>query len=137
MAAQKLNARISQLRARLSRYELALKEWASKNRSEMGEQKSLVMRHITIAFRNAGRSVRFLEGWDLARVLAKLRQLPKLKKSYVRIKEELNRQAILSDSKPEVGRLDDKTMRSFGVEVSAEEYFYVEPRLEGESATRV
>ena len=129
-AAQKLTAKISELRGRLSRYELSIKQWAQKNREEMGEQKSLVMRHITIAFRNSRPSVRFLEGWTLAAVLAKLRKLPKLRRNYIRMKEELDRQKILSDARPEVGKLDVKTLRSFGVEVASEEFFYIEPKTE-------
>lgn len=129
-AAQKLTAKISELRARLGRHEQAVKEWAQKNRSELGDQKSLVMRHITIAFRNSRPSVRFLEGWTLATVLAKLRKLPRLRRNYIRVKEELDRQKILSDARPETGKLDVKTMRSFGVEVASEEFFYIEPKTE-------
>lgn len=129
-AAQKLTSKISDLRSRLARYEQAIKEWADKNRKEMGEQKTLVMRHITIAFKNARPAVRFLEGWTLAKVLEKLRKSKKLRASYIRVKEEINRQQILADARPEVGKLNPEAMRKFGVEVASEEFFYVEPKLE-------
>lgn len=129
-AAQKLTSRIGDLKSRLVRYESALKDWAQHNRSEMGESKTLSMRHVTISFHNSRPSVKFLEGWTLASVLAKLRTLPRLKKSYIRTKEELDRQRILSDARPEVGKLDVKTMRSFGVEVASDEFFYIDPKFE-------
>lgn len=129
-AAQKLTARISELRGRLVRYEDAIKLWAQKNRQEMGEQKSMVMRHITIAFKNSRPAVRFLEGWTIAKVMATLRKSKKLREAYIRVKEDLNRQQILADARPESGKLDAKTMRGFGVEVASEEFFYIEPKLE-------
>lgn len=129
-AAQKLTSKISELRSRLLRYELAVQAWAEKNRQEMGEQKSLVMRHIVIAFKNARPAVKFLEGWTVAKVLEKLRQSKKLRELYIRTKEELNRQQILADARPEAGKLDPKTMRGFGIEVASEEFFYIEPKLE-------
>lgn len=129
-AAQKLTARISELRGRLARYEEAVKQWAQKNRQQMGEQKTLEMRHITISFKNSRPGVKFLEGWTIASVIAKLRKSKKLRAAYIRVKEELNRQQILSDARPECGKLDPKTMRKFGVEIGSEEFFYIEPKIE-------
>lgn len=129
-AAQRIGARISELNSRLARYELALQEWAQKNRKLMGDQKTLVMRHIIVAFKLSRPAVKFLEGWTIASVLAKLRKSAKLKKAYIRTKEDLDRQSILRDARPEVGKLDAGVMRRFGIEVVQDEHFYVDPKVE-------
>lgn len=129
-AAQKLNARIADLRQRMARYEQALRTWAEANRPLLfSTQKTLIMRHVELAFKSSRPAVKFLEGWTLPKILAKLRRSKKLR-TYIRIKEELDRVRILNDARPEVGCLKAETMRKFGVAIGQEEHFYVEPRLE-------
>lgn len=131
-AAQKIGKQVSELRARIARYETALREWANKNRKDWGESKSLELRHVILAFKLGRPAVRLLQGWTDALVLAALRKTKALRQ-YIRVKEEVNRQRISEDAKPEVGKLDANGMRKFGVEIAADEYFYVEPKLEQKS----
>src|SRR6266699_1678822 len=103
LLARTRDQKIKELRERLTRYEIALEDWGKKNRKEFGESKTLSLRQGQIEVRELPRSVQFLKGWTEELVLARLR-LRSLK-VYIRTKETLNRQLILQDTKPEVGRL--------------------------------
>lgn len=130
-AAQKHGRRVAELSERIRKYEVALETWAGKNRrKEFGESKTLELRHVMLEFKLTPRGVRFLEGWTAAKCLEKLRKMGDEFAQYIRVKEDLDKQRILADSKPEVARLDSKTMRRFGVEVGQDENFNVSPKLE-------
>ena len=120
--------KISKLRERLFRYEEALRVWAEANRSEFGESKTLELLHVRMWFKLGRNQVEFLARWTEAKVLAALRQA-KLR-DYIRVKESLDRLAILADARPEVGKLDRETMSSFGVKIVQPENFGIEAKLE-------
>ncbi len=130
LAARAKDKEINQLRERIGRYEQALKEWAEKHRQEFGESKSLEMRQGTLVFRLGNRVVNLLEGWSNFMALAKLRNAGKKFGEYIRVKEEIDRQRILSDSRPEVGKLKEKDLKRFGLVIEQPERFFVEPKLE-------
>jgi len=127
-AAQKHGKAAQDLRERIARYETALRSWAEQNRALMGDKKSLELRHVEIAFKMSPPAVTLLEKWELKDVIKKLWRSRKLKQ-YVRVKHELDRQRILADVRPEVGRLTMKLLKRFGLVVSKEEKFYVDPKL--------
>jgi phage host-nuclease inhibitor protein Gam len=62
--------------------------------------------------------------WDLILDTIRGMDLP----SYIRTKEEVNKEAILSDYGQDL--ISDTTMRQIGVQVVQEESFYVEPKLQ-------
>ncbi|MDE2101093.1 MAG: host-nuclease inhibitor Gam family protein [Patescibacteria group bacterium] len=139
LEAGKRDARISELGKRMQRYEAALQDWATRNREALGltgkegEKKSMELRQGAIGFRWSNRSVRLLPNWDEIKALAALKKMAGFKKAfldYIRKKEELNKLRILEDSKPEVGKLDDKTLRRFGITIGRTEVFFIEPKLE-------
>lgn len=129
LAAQKLTTKIQELRQRTARYEAALRVWAESNRAEFGQQKTLVMRHVILAFKLSRPAVKILEGWTIPKILAKLRASKQLR-AYIRVKEELDKVRILNDARPELGVLTPAKMKEFGVSIGQDENFYVEPRLE-------
>jgi len=129
-AAQKLKRKMDELLERIARYETVLSAWAKANRKqEFGESKTLDMRHVVLVFKNAPRCVRLLKDWTDALVIAAL-QKRKTLQQYIRIKREVDRQRILSDSKPDAGRLDEAVLKSVGIEIVQEENFFIEPKLE-------
>ena len=95
--------------------------------------KSLEMRQGVVGFRWTNRAVRLLRGVTDELVLEALRKLGKKARRwrrYIRVKEDLDRRQILADYRPEVARLADKDLERMGIELSREERFYVEPKLE-------
>ena len=121
---------IGTLKKRIARQTERLELWARANREELGEKKSLELRQGTLGFRLGNRAVKLLEGWTDAMVLNKLRQLGKAFAGYIRNNPELNRQAILSDSRPNVALLTGKDLKRMGLEIRQEEKFFIEPKLE-------
>lgn len=131
--ARKHDEEIKKLRARLTRYEVALKEWAVRNREKEfpADSKTLDMRQGRLIFKLAGRAVRLLDGWTEKMALGKLLLRPKWKKRYVRVEYSINRQQILGDTRLESEhKLDDRDLKRFGLAIRQEESFYVEPKLE-------
>lgn len=137
--ARKHDDAIKSLEERRARYEDALETWANKNRKslglagEPGEKKSIDLRQGTIGFRWGRPKVAFLKGFTEDVVLARLRRLARKAKHwarYIRVAETLNRSQILDDARPEAGLLSGKDLTHIGVEVTREETFYVEPKLE-------
>lgn len=135
-AAQKLKGRIDDLGARVGRYEQALQEWARGFREqEFKGEKSLDLRHVVLRFKMAPRSIVLLKDWTVDLVLKALQRRPKLRQ-YIRIKRELDRQRLLSDSKPDAGRIGATTLAAVGLGVAQEELFYIEPKLDTQSPTK-
>ena len=84
-------------------------------------RRSLEPVHAVVGYRLGTPKVRLLRGWKLAAVVAAVkRRLPE----YLRVKEELDKERILSEHKP------GERIESIGVEVMQEESFFVEPKLE-------
>lgn len=137
--ARQHDTKIAELEARMKRYELGLWQWAKDNRKELGlagepgEKKSLELRQGRIGFRWGPRKVWLLKGFTEEVVLGRLRGLAKKAKHwarYIRTSEVLNRSQVLDDARPEAGLLSGKDLTRIGVEVTRQETFYVEPKLE-------
>lgn len=106
------------------RYEL-IRAWAEANPSEFGGRKSLEVTHGQLGWRTGQPTLKTLTGWTWDRVLEKLKSLPGLS-HYLRVKEEVNKQAILNDREG----MGPDALRNLGVRVVQDEVFYVEPRLD-------
>ena len=98
--------------------------WAEANPDAFGRAKSLDLLHAVIGWRTNTPSLKPLSGWTWARVLEKLKGLPLLA-SYIRVKEEPNKQALIAD-RDVIGA---DTLRSVGLRVVQDEEFFVEPKL--------
>lgn len=139
LEARKHGGIIAKLDERMSRYHVALEDWARSNREDLGltcehgQKKSIELRHGVLGFKFGNRMVKLLEGWTDALALKKLKQLAgkaEILLSYVRVKEEINRVQILNDTKPEVARLDEKTLKRFGLCIAQEESFFIDLKIE-------
>lgn len=130
LAGRKLKERADELAERKSRYETALEAWARTNRQqEFGEEKTLDMRHVVLTFKKAPRAVRLLKDWTEELVLKAL-QRRKTLREYIRIRREINKQRILSDSTADAGRLSEATLKAVGLEIFQDEKFSIERKLE-------
>lgn len=100
------------------------RNWAEAHPAEFGNAKSIDMVEGRVGWRTGNPALKPLSGWTWDRVLEKLKALGGLYLTYVRTKEEVNKQAILSDREtmPEMPRL-------IGCRVVQEEEFFVEPKL--------
>jgi phage host-nuclease inhibitor protein Gam len=106
------------------------KDWADRNAVEFGARKSLSMTHGDVGWRIGNPTLKPLSGWTWDRVLEKLRAGGFMMK-YLRVKQEVNKELILSD-RNELG----ESMKSIGVRVVQAETFFIEPRIES-TETRV
>ena len=130
-AAQKHAKAVQGLFDRIARYKTALQAWANNNRDELlKESKSIEMRHVTLSFRRSPPFVRLLPNWEIKAVIQRLFKSARLRQ-YVRVKHELDRQRLLADSRspapPAV--LAKENLERFGLEITQEENFFVEPKL--------
>lgn len=102
-----------------------LATWAESNPSEFNGKKSLECLHGTCGWRIGQPTLKTLSGWTWDRVLE---QLQHGGCKYIRTKQEVNKQALLSDRET----LD---LRAFGVRFIQDEPFYVEPKIEDQPQT--
>lgn len=97
--------------------------WADNNADDFGKLRSIEMLHGTIGWRTNTPSLRTLSGWTWDRVLEKLLNIGAM--TYVRTKQEVNKQALLADRDD----LGGEEFRKLGVRVVQEDEFFVEPKI--------
>jgi len=100
---------------------LRARAWAEEHPAEFGKHKSIEMIHGTIGWRVNTPSLKTLAGWTWDRVLEAVK---KCAPSYVRTKEDVNKQAILNDRE-----MLGQDLKQLGVRVVQEEDFFVDPKL--------
>ena len=143
LVAREHDQKIKDLGERIAEHQARLEAWARTNREELGlggeENKSLNLRQGTVGFRWGNPKLVCGKGWDwdkvttalsgegLAAALAKI--FTGLRK-YLRVKIEVDRQALLAAAKPSMGELSKGELRKLGLAVEREESFYVEPKIE-------
>ena len=142
--ARRHDPQILDLETQIRRHHTRLELWATEHRATLGldgapgQARSLKLRQGTIGFRWSNRAIRFLANWTEAMVMEKLRSfiaatdtgLSRKYKPYIRTKEELDRQQLLKDSRPEARLLDDKDLKRIGISAARTETFFTEPNLE-------
>jgi len=101
------------------------RNWAESNPAEFGPLKSLALLHGDLGWRTGQPQLKTVTGWTWDRVLERLKTVPAWLR-YVRVKEEVNKQALLGDREV----LGSEALRRPGVRVTQEETFFIEPRLE-------
>lgn len=98
--------------------------WAEAHPEDFGKLRSIEMLHGTLGWRTNTPSLKTLSGWTWDRVLEKVKSTG-IMPGYLRIKEELNKQAILGDREI----VGDDGLRAIGLKVVQDEEFFVEPKL--------
>jgi hypothetical protein len=131
---------ISDVTAELAERRAALEAWAGQNRAAFGDgntiediPQSLELNHGILRFRKGNRALEVLAGWNWKRVLDRLVRkiaglLNKLVQAapYLRIKTEIDKRRILSESAGEAPKLTPAKLRALGVKVVRDEKFSIE-----------
>jgi phage host-nuclease inhibitor protein Gam len=100
-----------------------VRAWAEANPSEFkGQIRRVRPRHHRLAHRSA--DLKDSGRLDLGSRPRKTQSLPNLLQ-YVRVKEEVNKQAIIADREG----LTPEQLRAIGVRILQEESFYIDPKL--------
>jgi phage host-nuclease inhibitor protein Gam len=97
--------------------------WAGANPHQFGSLRSIETLHGVAGWRTGGPSLRTLTGWTWDRVKETLKTLGA--SGYIRIKEEVNKQNLISDRES----IGPEKLREIGLRVVQEEIFYVEPNF--------
>ena len=98
--------------------------WAEAHPEDFGKMRSIDMLHGVIGWRLNTPSLKTFSGWTWDLVLKAVQKVPRFA-TYVRTKEELNKQALLADREA----IGADGLRAIGVRVIQEEEFFVEPKL--------
>jgi phage host-nuclease inhibitor protein Gam len=122
---QKFEGQIDSAAKQLEQKSGLLQQWAESAPEEFDGKKSIDFLHGRIGFRTGNPALKTLSGWTFKRVLEVI------ERTFVRTKEELDKEAILSAHAR--AELDDKSLRAVGLRVVQEEAFFVEPKLEDQT----
>lgn len=100
-----------------------IRAWADAHPDEFATRKSIAMVHGTLGYRVGQPALKTIRGVTWDKVLAILRaHLP----NYIRIKEEVDKEALLADRET----LGDENLKTLGLRVEQAERFFVEPNKE-------
>lgn len=103
----------------------AARAWAEANPAEFKGIKSLDLTHATIGFR-ASTKVKTLATWTVAKIIAALKDHFGGQCSYVRTKEEINKESLIADR----AALDAAELREVGLRIVQDESFFIDPKIE-------
>jgi len=106
--------------------------WAEANPGEFGDKKSIEFLSGTVGWRVGNPTLKTLAGWTWDRVREKLCSTPALRNTYIRVKEEVNKEALLADRD-----IATESFRALGVRVERSESFFVDPKVESPETRQV
>lgn len=105
----------------------AVEKFCNENKSEFDKQRSRVLTHGKVGFRNNPPKVMQLnKKWKVESSIAFLKKL--FGKKYLREKPELNKDVILADYAKEI--IADEDLAGVGLRVDQDETFYIEVNWE-------
>lgn len=125
---KRFEGRIDELKVEIEQKSALLQQWAEASPEDFAERKSVEFLHGRVGFRTGNPTLKTLSGWTFKRVLEVITR------SFVRVKEELDKEAILAAYA--AGTLTDGELRAVGLRVVQDESFYVDPKVE-EAAGKV
>jgi len=106
-----------------------LETWADANPEVFGNKRSLEMMHGTIGWRKGNPSVKQLRGHTVAETI---KTLAEKAKQFIRTVLEIDREAILAAHSTDMFK--DDTLKTYGLQVTQDETFYIDPKLENQDA---
>lgn len=113
-----------------------LESWASANPAEFPkDRKSIALLHGVLGYRTGTPKLKNLAKWTWESVLGAIKALENLPQAWVRVKEEINKEAVLASYAQ--GFALDSDLRQLGMKVTQEESFFVEPKMEETKARTV
>jgi phage host-nuclease inhibitor protein Gam len=120
VALQPVTERINQAFARI-------RAWADANPSEFEKTRSLMRLEGTLGYKLGNWTVKYRKGWTMRSVLDFMLKSRSLKKKYVRIEPELNKQALLGRRSSLMRR--PGLLEKIGVWFDQEDTFFVTANL--------
>jgi phage host-nuclease inhibitor protein Gam len=100
--------------------------WAEANPAEFAHRKSIDFLHGQVGFRTGTPKLKTLVKWKWDGVLQALRG-SRWGTAYIRVKEEINKEQIITDIGAQV--LSEADLRKAGAQVVQEESFFVETKI--------
>ena len=110
----------------------AARDWADASPAEFSGRKSIEFIHGAVGFLTGMPKLKILDKAN--DVLDALHARPD-GRNYIRVKEELNKEQLISDFAARI--LDEHDLQQLGAEVVREESFYVEPKLTSAEARQI
>lgn len=107
---------------------LALRDWADRNPDQFGKLKSIATVHGTIGWRIGQPTLKPAPKMTWAKVLETIEGFGDTLKRYLRVKTDINKEAILAERETHPAILT-----KIGVRVVQEETFFVDPKRDGET----
>lgn len=105
-----------------------MQAWAALNRNEFGERKSIELMHGTLGFRTCPPSVKLMKGVRTQDALDRIHDAGPSDGSWIRIKEEVNKEAILAAVA--AGEFDANRLPSYGLFLEQGELFFTDVKRE-------
>jgi phage host-nuclease inhibitor protein Gam len=141
LAAQKYDANITRLEEKMAVESARLEQWATANRASLfGDRQTLELRQATLTFQRGKRALSLLDGWTWQQVQDALtgkgwagaveKLLKRGWRRFLRLKVEVDKTAILKEADPDRAAISEKQLSKRGLQVTQQERFSVEPRLE-------
>lgn len=123
----KYQEQITSAQEQLEEHAEVLQVFASEQKKNWGNKKSLDLLHCTIGFRKGNPKVDKAKKFTWDAVVELLKKHKKLAEKFIRTKEEVNKEAILAEKDEKV--LEQLQEDAF-IFINQDETFYVEPKKE-------
>ncbi len=123
----RLTARHAPLQAQILAIELGLESFAKAHREEFQDKRTKQLKHGELSFRLHPPAVERLKGMTWLAVLELVRRAPKWSEKFIRIKEELNKDAIIALYSS--NEISANELASLGITVEQKESFGYKTKL--------
>jgi hypothetical protein len=110
-----------------------LQNWAKANPAEFAGKRSLCLTHGTLGWRKGQPTFKTLKGFTLDKVLEKIREIFANPDEFIRTSHEVNKQALIDQR----ATIPDEELKAIGVRITQAEPFFVEPKLDEPTETRI
>ena len=117
--------KIAELDQQIAEWVDLLRAWSEANTSEFAGLKSIETPQGLLGFRLGNRTLKPLKGFTWETITEEMQDRPKFI-GYLRIKHEVNKQALLVD----LDQIPPEELRAVGIKVQQEEIFFVDPKIE-------
>lgn len=98
-----------------------LRDWADSDPALLGKSRSIKLLHGTVGYRLGNWALKLKSGFTAARAIALCKQV--IGPGYVRVKEELDKEAIIADR----AHYTSESLAACGISIEQGERFFVEP----------
>ena len=115
-----VDEKINPLKAEIEKLEENMRLFCEENREDFGNKKSKELNNGVVNFRTGTPKAKTIKGFTWKAVIEVIKRSDFVKR-YIRIKEDVNKEAIIQDHT--TGEIDNETLKTLGVKVVQEETF--------------